>query len=101
MGIYWVNEIVMELCSAGSVSDVMSLCDSCLDEEMISCICYNVLHGLSYIHNKRKIHRDIKAANILLNEKGQAKLADFGVTGQLDAQAKRVTVIGTPFWMVM
>jgi serine/threonine kinase 3 len=90
----------MELCSAGSVSDVMSLCDSCMSESMIASICYNVLQGLSYIHSHRKIHRDIKAANILLNETGQAKLADFGVTGQLsDASSKRITVIGTPFWM--
>lgn len=92
--------IVMEICKAGSVSDLMSLCAVCLSEDMISSICYDVLQALAYIHENRKIHRDIKAANILLNENARAKLADFGVAGHLsDHLAKRVTVIGTPFWM--
>ena len=41
-----------------------------------------------------------QAANILLDLNGNAKLADFGVAGQLsDSMSKRNTVIGTPYWM--
>ena len=54
-----------------------------LTEDEIATVLHYTLHGLSYLHEKRKIHRDIKAGNILLNTQGRAKLADFGVAGQL------------------
>jgi len=92
--------IVMEYCAAGSVSDIMRLRKRTLTEEQIAVIIKSTLQGLVYMHSHMKIHRDIKAGNILLNAKGEAKLADFGVSGQLsDSTAKRNTVIGTPYWM--
>lgn len=92
--------ICMEYCGAGSVSDIMRLRKKTLTEEEIATILSDTLMGLEYLHLRRKIHRDIKAGNILLNSEGHAKLADFGVAGQLtDTMAKRNTVIGTPFWM--
>lgn len=102
-GSYFKNTdlwIVMEYCGAGSVSDMMRLRKKTLSEDEIATILSDTLKGLEYLHLRRKIHRDIKAGNILLNSEGHAKLADFGVAGQLtDTMAKRNTVIGTPFWM--
>ncbi|XP_012711036.1 serine/threonine-protein kinase 4 [Fundulus heteroclitus] len=102
-GSYFKNSdlwIVMEYCGGGSVSDIIRIRNKTLTEEEIATVIHSTLKGLEYLHFMRKIHRDIKAGNILLNTEGQAKLADFGVAGQLtDTMAKRNTVIGTPFWM--
>lgn len=73
----------MEYCGAGSVSDIMRLRKKTLTEDEIATILCDTLKGLEYLHLRRKIHRDIKAGNILLNTEGHAKLADFGVAGQL------------------
>ncbi|CAL8337957.1 unnamed protein product [Merluccius merluccius] len=102
-GSYFKNTdlwIIMEFCAAGSVIDIIRLRGKTLREEEVSTILQSTLKGLEYLHFTRKIHRDIKAGNILLTGEGKAKLADFGVAGQLtDTMAKRNTVIGTPFWM--
>ncbi|KAH7131908.1 kinase-like domain-containing protein [Dendryphion nanum] len=90
--------IVMEFCSGGSCADLMK--PGTMNEAEIAVICKELLMGLSYLHEDGKLHRDIKAANILVGANGQIKLADFGVSGQLSAtMTKKNTFVGTPFWM--
>ncbi|KAF1963949.1 Pkinase-domain-containing protein [Bimuria novae-zelandiae CBS 107.79] len=90
--------IVMEFCSGGSCADLMR--PGSIDESEIAVILKELLMGLCYLHDDHKLHRDIKAANILVGANGQVKLADFGVSGQLSAtMTKKNTFVGTPFWM--
>ena len=71
-----------------------------LSEEQIASVMQMVLRGLQFLHERRKIHRDVKAGNILLNHEGFAKLADFGVSAQMkNSFSKKNSRIGTPYWM--
>ncbi|KAF2882457.1 hypothetical protein ILUMI_23682 [Ignelater luminosus] len=87
--------LVMEYC-LGSASDIIEVHKSALREEEIAAICDGVLNGLSYLHSLGRIHRDVKAGNILLTENGTVKLADFG-SASIKCPAN--SFVGTPYWM--
>ncbi|XP_030008853.1 mitogen-activated protein kinase kinase kinase kinase 5 isoform X4 [Sphaeramia orbicularis] len=91
--------ICMEFCGGGSLQDIYHVTGP-LSEPQIAYICREMLQGLDYLHAQKKIHRDIKGANILLNNQGEVKLADFGISAQITATlARRMSFIGTPYWM--
>ena len=62
-------------------SDLKKLCQSSLHLEEIHCkyVLYNILCGLKYIHSAGILHRDMKSANILVNEDCTVKICDFGL----------------------
>ena len=90
--------IKLEFCGGGSCTDLLRTHKQ-LPETAVAFIIKGVLKGLEYLHHEGFIHRDIKAANIMLTEDANVKLGDFGVSGKLARASKRKTFVGTPYWM--
>ncbi|KAF2293994.1 hypothetical protein GH714_006207 [Hevea brasiliensis] len=70
--------IFLELVSTGSLRKVYKSFE--LEESQVSHYTKQILEGLKYLHERKVVHRDIKCANILVDEKGYVKITDFGLT---------------------
>ncbi|KAI9342903.1 kinase-like domain-containing protein [Obelidium mucronatum] len=91
--------IVMDFAAGGSLRNLLK--SGAIEERCIAIIAREILHALIYLHKSVKIiHRDIKAANILITENGHVKLCDFGVAGHMSTTGvRRNSFVGTPYWM--
>uniref|UniRef100_A0A3P9KH18 non-specific serine/threonine protein kinase n=1 Tax=Oryzias latipes TaxID=8090 RepID=A0A3P9KH18_ORYLA len=92
--------ILIEFCAGGAVDAIMLELERPLTEPQIRVVCKQTLEALVYLHERKIIHRDLKAGNILLSLDGEVKLADFGVSAKnTKTLQRRVSFIGTPYWM--
>ncbi|CAB9518459.1 Mitogen-activated protein kinase HOG1 (Fragment) [Seminavis robusta] len=57
-----------------------------------------LLKGLQFIHNSKVLHRDIKSANLLINKRGELKIADFGLAVPVAEPQKRLTHMVQSLW---
>jgi serine/threonine-protein kinase BUR1 len=60
-----------------------------LSEAHIKCYMQQLLRGLQYLHNSKILHRDMKAANLLINNRGILQIADFGLARHYDEPPPR------------
>lgn len=93
--------IAMEYCGGGSLEAIYKRVKARggrIGEKVLGKIAEGVLSGLSYLHERRIIHRDIKPQNILLDTQGQVKLCDFGVSGEV-VNSLATTFTGTSYYM--
>ncbi|KAK0526690.1 hypothetical protein OC842_005113 [Tilletia horrida] len=104
--------IATRFMAAGSMLDIMKFSHpDGFDEIVIATVLKQALQGLHYLHQNDWLHRDLKAANILVDDDGTVLLGDFGVgvwLGESSAKADkgadeeeggRKSFVGTPAWM--
>ncbi|KAL8736980.1 MAG: hypothetical protein Q9181_002148 [Wetmoreana brouardii] len=101
--------IFLEYVPGGSVAGMLNSYGQ-LQEPLIRNFVRQILTGLSYLHGKDIIHRDIKGANVLVDGKGNIKISDFGISKRVEASAllapakngghpHRPSLQGSVFWM--
>ena len=99
--------IFLEYVPGGSVQTMLNSYGA-LPEPLVRSFVRQILTGLSYLHGRDIIHRDIKGANILVDNKGTIKISDFGISKKLEASnilsgannnKHRPSLQGSVFWM--
>jgi len=106
--------IFLEYVSGGSISKMLKDY-GVFNEPIIIKFVYQILDGLKYLHSNNIIHRDIKGANILVDNQGTIKISDFGISKRVQdsrsylsseslpslppGASKRVSLQGSVFWM--
>ncbi|KAH0925592.1 hypothetical protein HID58_017848, partial [Brassica napus] len=88
--------LVMEYAPYGTLTDAAAKNGGGLEEAMIVKYTREMLRGLEYIHSRGVAHCDVKGSNVVVGEKGEAKIVDFGCAKRVDPEVESEPVVGTP-----
>ena len=96
--------IFLEYVPGGSIAGMLKQYNT-FQEPLVRNFTRQILEGLCYLHARNIIHRDIKGANILVDNRGMVKISDFGVSKKTNfngmnlAPGTRTSLQGSVFWM--
>ena len=99
--------IFLEYVPGGSIAGMLKQYNT-FPEPLIQTFVRQILEGLAYLHGRNIIHRDIKGANVLVDNKGGVKISDFGISKRVEAStmlnqgpsgSHRPSLQGSVFWM--
>jgi serine/threonine protein kinase len=105
-------DLILENVPGGSIRKLLDKYVS-FDERLVKIYTHQMLQGLSYLHQHGIVHRDLKCANVLVDNKGVVKLSDFGASKRIvdhtfngEGNQQNVnefnlskSVRGSPYWM--
>lgn len=89
--------IITEFCSKGDLSQFLK--GRAMKEKYALYFMKQIRSGLKYLIENKIFHRDLKPHNILINEKGELKIADFGFARHFESDNMIETLCGTPLYM--
>ena len=100
--------LIMEYMQHGSLYDLLHNETMVLEGEILLPMLRDISQGCRFLHaiDPIVVHGDLKAANILVDSKFKAKVADFGLSNRnqrgmfSSSSTGTATACGTPFWMV-
>ncbi|CAJ1973163.1 unnamed protein product [Sphenostylis stenocarpa] len=91
--------LVTEYMPGGSMFDFLHKQKTTLALPSLLKVAIDVCEGMKYLHQNNIIHRDLKAANLLIDENGVVKVADFGVARMHNQSGIMTAETGTYRWM--
>eukprot|EP01038_Epipyxis_sp_PR26KG_P004777 gene4777-6699_t len=87
--------IALEYMDGGSIANVLAQVGP-IPENILANIAFQILWGLAYLKHDKRVHRDMKPSNLLINSRGEVKVTDFGVSAELqNSIAMCGTFVGT------